>query len=149
MNDIPTTADRSPAGEARRAEYAKIKDDPLYKNNPSGLSAQAANVYAGVPPVTVKLGENLSLSAGGSDEKSGSPTRDPGAVSPEDAAADAAAASQLTSAELADAHEGANALTQRLGIAAARDLIGAYLEEGGDRKAGYKALAKFARATRP
>lgn len=149
MDENGATPAQTPDAIARQSELRKINSEPGPWD--ADKEARANSLYPSAfkkpqkdshPHVEIELG----LSAGGSDEESRS--RQSAAVSPEDAAADAAAASHLTPEELADAHEGANALTQRLGIAAAQDLIGAYLEGGGDRKAGYMALAKFGRVTR-
>ncbi len=153
-------AGSSPAGDAVRAELADIMTNtanPLhagYWKNDSTVMRQIDQKYKAVyGGNTVDLSDGLT--AGGLDEgqRPGS-TEDAGTASPEDAEADARALAQLRSekgdqfdSEIADAHHGQTALSTTLG-AHADDLIGAFLEAGGDRAVGIKTLASYGRGRR-
>lgn len=146
--------DRSPAGDARRAELRKINDEPGRWN--ADKESRTAKLFSTTPPPKQNVVHHpnveieMGLSAGGSDETPGSPTRDSGAVSPEDAATMTKLKAQEGDnfgAVMADARDGLTAMSRQLGVNA-QDLIGSYLEEGGDRVVGIKTLARFGRATR-
>ncbi len=157
MADIET--DNSPAGEALREEVGRIMADPAYGRNPA-LTTKIDRLYRDrYGPGKIDLSDGIEVGDGftargpDKDQPSGS-TEDAGAASPEDAQADARALAQLRSEKgdqfdsvIADAHHGQTALSTTLGVDA-DDLIGAFLEAGGDRVVGIKTLATYGRQRR-
>ncbi len=140
--------DSSPAGDALREEVGRIMADPEWGRNPA-LSAKVGKLYEDAyGKAKVDLSDGVTVVGSDEGQRPGS-TEDAGAASPEDAEADTRAIAQLHDewsdrfdTNMEDARQGLTALSTTLG-AGADDLIGAYLEAGGDRAVGIKALATY------
>ena len=145
----------NPAGEAVRAELQDImtnKANPLHegywRNDPQVIKRIDEKYKAVFGTGTVELSDGLTV--GGSDKEQAPDSGErAGAALPEDAEADTRAIAQLQDewsdrfdTKMEDARQGLTALSATLG-AGADDLIGAYLEAGGDRAVGIKALATY------
>ncbi len=145
----------NPAGEAVRVELQDImtnKANPLHegywRKDPHVMNQIDQKYKAAYGGGTVDLSDGLTVAGLDRGQRPGS-TEDAEAVSPEDAEADTRAIAQLHDewsdqfdTNMEDARQGLTALSTTLG-AGADDLIGAYLDAGGDRAVGIKALATY------